>query len=551
MLMAVIFLWGMYCMSDKLRVAAYCRVSTDKDDQANSLSSQRQYFTDYINNREGWRLVNIYYDEGVSGTSIKKRAEFNRMMQDASLGKIDRILTKEVSRFARNTVDTLSHTRKLKEMGVGVLFMSDNIDTMDKDGELRLTIMASIAQEESRKTSERVKWGQKRQMEKGVVFGRDMLGYTVNGGKLSVNHDEAEVVKLIYHKFLNEDKGTHVIARELREAGIRPKRVKHWSNVVILRVLRNEKYVGDLLQKKTFTPDYLSHAKKYNRGNEDMVYLKDHHEPIIDRETWDKVQKELARRAPSEEQKSKHSNRYWCSGKLICGECGQRFVSRTKKLRGGEQYKAWRCYAAATHGLAKKDVQGNDIGCNSHSINDKVLLRCAKYVVAHIHANKEKIIKELSRDIKAILSDVKVIDTAKLQAKIEELNGKKTKAINLNIEGTISKADLMMMNEQYNTEIAELQQRIFEAENQNAIQQLQVESINAYISEIRDMVDLKTDDELLYRELIEKMIIRNENIVDVYLNCVPFGIRLHYSAEGKMEKYSVDITRMEILDNQE
>ena len=247
----------------KLRVAAYCRVSTDKDDQTNSLISQRKYFADYITHHDDWVLSDVYYDEGISGTQTKKRAGFNTMIEEAMQGEIDLILTKEVCRFARNTVDTLSYTRKLKDNGVGVIFTIDNIDTRDSDGELRLTIMASIAQEESRKTSERVKWGQKRRMEQGIVFGRDLIGYNVRNGELAINEEEVPIVRAIFHKYTNEGKGTHVIARELSEEGLRPKRVKLWSATVILRALRNEKYVGDLCQKKTFTPNYLTHAKKY------------------------------------------------------------------------------------------------------------------------------------------------------------------------------------------------------------------------------------------------------------------------------------------------
>lgn len=279
-------------MVKKLNVAAYCRISTDKDDQTNSLISQRKYFAEYINHHDNWNLKNVYYDEGISGTQTQKRAGFNAMIEDAMQGEIDLILTKEVCRFARNTVDTLSFTRKLKEIGVGVIFTIDNIDTRDSDGELRLTIMASIAQEESRKTSERVKWGQKRRMEQGVVFGRDLLGYQVKDGKLSINEKEAAIVRAIFHKYTNEGKGTYVIARELAEEGMRPKRVQLWSNVMILRILKSEKYVGDLCQKKTFTPNYLTHKKKYNRGEEEMVYLRDHHEPIIERELWDRTQRE-------------------------------------------------------------------------------------------------------------------------------------------------------------------------------------------------------------------------------------------------------------------
>ena len=223
-----------------LRVAAYARVSTDKEDQTNSLLSQRSYFADYITHHEGWQLSEVYYDEGISGTQIKKRSGFKKMIQDALNGDVDLIITKEVARFARNTVDTLSYTRKLKSAGVGVIFTIDNIDTRDADGELRLTIMASIAQEESRKTSERVKWGQKRQMEKGVVFGRDLLGYTVQNGQLHINEEEVPIVQAIFHKYTNEGKGTWTIANELLAEGMRPKRIALWSNVVILRVLRNE-----------------------------------------------------------------------------------------------------------------------------------------------------------------------------------------------------------------------------------------------------------------------------------------------------------------------
>ena len=255
----------------KRKVAAYCRVSTDNEDQANSFESQQRYFRQYIERNPDWELYEIFADEGISGTNTKKRKEFNRMIACAKNGDFDLIITKEISRFARNTLDSIYYTRELKKHGVGVIFMNDNINTLDGDAELRLAIMSSIAQEESRKTSERVKWGQKRQMEQGVVFGRSMLGYDVEGGKMTINEEGAKVVRLIFHKFVNEGKGTHVIARELREEGISPMRVKEWSNTVILRVIRNEKYCGDLVQKKTYTPDFLSHEKKYNRGQSTLT----------------------------------------------------------------------------------------------------------------------------------------------------------------------------------------------------------------------------------------------------------------------------------------
>ena len=199
-----------------LRVAAYCRVSTDKEDQRNSLAAQQAFFLRYIEEHPGWVLVGVFADEGLSGTSVKRRPQFTGMIQRAMAGEIDLILTKEVSRFARNTVDTLQITRQLKANGVGVLFLNDGIDTRDNDGEFRLTIMASVAQEESRKVSERTRWGQLQAMRRGVVFGNNSIyGYTLRGGQLTVEPEQAEVVRRVYHNFLVERKGTHTIAREL------------------------------------------------------------------------------------------------------------------------------------------------------------------------------------------------------------------------------------------------------------------------------------------------------------------------------------------------
>lgn len=270
-----------------LQVAAYCRVSTDKEDQANSFEAQQRYFRDYIERQPDWVLQGIYADEGISGTSTRKRVEFNKMLHAAELGQIDLIVTKEVSRLTRNTVDALQITRDLRRRGVGVLFLNDSLDTRTNDGELRLTIMSSVAQDESRKTSERSKWGQTRSMEKGVVFGGSLLGYDVIGGKMTVNQEGAEVVRLIFHKYLQERKGCSTIARELREAGILSSKGNClWSSATVTKILKNEKYCGDLIQKKTYTPDFLTHEKKYNHGKEPLVALKDHHEAIIDRETW-------------------------------------------------------------------------------------------------------------------------------------------------------------------------------------------------------------------------------------------------------------------------
>lgn len=533
---------------NKLRVAAYCRVSTDKDDQTNSLISQRRYFADYINRHEDWVLNGVYYDEGISGTQTKKRAGFNAMIDEAMQGGIDLILTKEVCRFARNTVDTLSYTRKLKDRGIGVIFTIDNIDTRDADGELRLTIMASIAQEESRKTSERVKWGQKRRMEQGVVFGRDMLGYTVQNGTLSVNEEEVPIVRAIFHKFTNEGKGTHVIARELLEEGMRPMRVKLWSNTIILRVLRNEKYVGDLCQKKTYTPNYLTHAKKYNRGNEEMVYLKDHHEPIIDRELWNRTQAELLRRSPSEDAKSKHSNRYWCSGKLYCGMCGGRYVSRTKKLKNGDIYKAWRCYAAANHGTKKTSSSGEQIGCDNGSINEKALLTCMHYCICMLQTNQKELKREIIQEIKEIKGKhEKKPDIKRIQEKMDTLAAKKRKAIDLMLDGLITKSDLQEQTKWYDEQLAELSESLNAAGKQDKANSAELCEYESYLSALDEIMSFDESNESLYREILDKMVIYHDKTVEVWLKSVPFGMKLTIRSHGKNDDYHTDILSMEII----
>lgn len=532
-------------MERKLRVCAYARVSTDKEDQANSYENQQRYFAQYIKQHENWQFVGIYPDEGRSGTTTKKREHFNQMIADCENGLIDLIITKEVSRFARNTVDTLAITRHLKKLGVYVIFVNDNINTGDNDGELRLSIMATIAQDESRKTSERVKWGQKRQMEKGVVFGRDMLGYAVRGGKLYLIEDEAEIVRKIFHKYTDEGKGTHIIARELKEEGCLPKsRVKDWSNHVILTILRNEKYVGDLCQKKTYTPDYLSHEKKYNRGAEDKVYIKDHHPEIaiISRDLWDRTQAELERRTITKEAKSKHSNRYWCSGKLSCGDCGSRFVSRTKHLKNGTTYKSWRCIQSARFGSVKYDPLGNKIGCTGKSIGDRTLRYMVAYTIHEIMENKAEMIAETKQIVKALTAKApKAIDKNKIEREIESLRKKKLRIIDLAAEGAISAVDMKEQNEYYTAQIAALEAKAIEAEKLNAAQKMQVNRLEDYIKRIEQMAEVDLDDDEVLGNLLDHAVVYTDNMVDLYLKCLPYGVRIKYKASGKMDFFKVEI----------
>lgn len=509
-----------------MKVAVYCRVSTDKEDQSNSFESQQRYFKEYVNRKPEWELFDIYADEGISGTSTRKRAAFNRMINDANLGRFNMIITKEVSRFSRNILDTISYTRDLRRNGVGVLFLNDGINTFEPDSELRLSIMGSIAQEESRKTSSRVKWGQMRQMEKGVVFGRSMLGYDVRNGVMAVNSDGAEIVKLIFHKYVNERKGTSVIARELRETGYKTLNGNvFWTNTSILKIIRNEKYCGDLCQKKTYTPDYLSHDKKYNHGAEEKVYIFDHHEPIIDRELWDKAQKELKRRDVDSNVKEGHGNRYPLSGKIKCADCGAVFIARSKKRMDGDKYKYWRCGTAAAHGRKKKDGAGNEVGCDiGRQIRDEMCMSVLKQSVLSLFVDNKAVIENITSIVAEVIrssESSKQSNLGKLQKQMQDLTEKKKSVLDAFFSENITKEDMRMMNEKYDADILLTVDKISVAKKKQSIS-YSCSDIKADIRKTLESIINGTEkQDYFYSSLLDKMVVYSDNRIEVSLNLLP------------------------------
>lgn len=504
-------------------VAAYCRVSTKHEEQTNSLENQKQFFEQYINSRSDWKLYKIFADHGKSGTSTKNRDEFNLMIECAKNGEIDLIITKEVSRFARNTVDSISYTNELKEYGVGVIFMNENLNTLeDSDAELRLTLMSTFAQDESRKIADRVKWGQTRQMEKGVVFGRSMLGYDVHNGQMTINEEGAEIVRLIFHKFVDEGKGTHVIARELHNAGIHPMQVKKWSNTVILRVIRNEKYCGDLVQKKTYTPNYLTHKKKYNRGEEKYIIIKDHHEPIISRKMFDEANRILDERSQSQKGKSKHSNRYPYSGKLKCGICGNTYVSRYKERQDGSKYKSWRCGESVKNGNPHIDAEGNQVGCYCNSIRDEDVTHIMYLTFKSLNINRKRVKNNLLKTLKSVISENSG-DTSigKLNKELQKEIEKRERLIDIRMEGHITKEEFYEREAKLNTVINEISNNIESIKNGETIQKNQDELFSDIAKNIDELLDGVEYSDQFYREILDKMVIIGKDTIDVYLNFLP------------------------------
>lgn len=509
-----------------IRVASYCRVSTDQEDQANSFEAQQRYFREYIDRKPDWDLYEVYADEGITGTSTKKRIQFNRMMNDAFAGKFQLIITKEVSRFSRNLMDTIAYTRALKELGIGVLFMNDGINTLDPDAELRLSIMGSIAQEESRKTSTRVKWGQTRQMERGVVFGKSMLGYDVKNGKMSVNSEGAELVKLIFHKYGMEKKGTSTIARELREAGYHTFSGNvNWSSSHIIKILKNEKYVGDLVQKKTITPDYLTHSKKYNHGEEDLVVIRNHHEAIIDHILWETVQEELRKRNRHGQLGAGHSNRYAFSGKIKCGECGASFVSRTKKRRDGTSCKRWACYTATREGRKHLDAQGNEIGCDvGKLICDDVARDMLTQAIGTLQMDRKTMVENvaaLAMDAIQRSAHEDRRNAERLDSEIRRIKKKKAAVLDAYFSQTISKDEMQMMNAQYEKQLTELSQKRANRKEQ-AQADIQAEQLRDRIEEATaDLISGKTESEVFLKSVLEKIVVYKNHQVELQLNLLP------------------------------
>ena len=390
----------------KLRVAAYCRVSTELEEQESSYEAQVEYYTRKIQETDNWKMAGIYADDGKSATNTKKRDDFNAMIKDALDGKIDMILTKSVSRFARNTVDSLLTIRKLKEKNVAVVFEKEGVNTLDGTGEILITILSSLAQEESRNISENTRWGVVRRFENGkmIVNHNKFMGYTKNeNGDLVIVQEEAEIVRLIFRLYL-EGYSAKKISQYLEENGIKTATGQDkWYDSVIFKMLRNEKYMGDALLQKTYTVDFMTKKKVINKGIVPQYYVEDDHEPIIPKELFYRVQEELARRASmnksavtrTKNQKSKFSSEYALTGLLLCGDCGQEY-RRVTWSRNGQKKIVWRCSNRLTNGVKKCP--------NSETIKEEALNRAVMEAIHRITCDDREFIETFRQNVISVIN---------------------------------------------------------------------------------------------------------------------------------------------------
>lgn len=413
------------------RVAGYARVSTDHDDQTTSYEAQMKYYTDYITGRADWEFVGMYSDEGISGTSTKHRTGFRQMVDAALSGQIDLIITKSVSRFARNTVDSLSTVRRLKDAGVEIYFEKENIWTFDSKGELLITIMSSLAQEESRSISENVTWSLRKKFAQGRVSFpyTNVLGFDKNEqGEIIVKEDEAKVVRYIFQQALL-GKSPYAIANDLTRQGVKtPKGRKQWSAVTIKRMLQNEKYKGDALLQKTYTTDFLTKNKKVNEGELPQYYVENNHEAIIDRETFDLVQKMM--------DKGRKSSTSIFASKLVCGECGGFYGSKVWHSNSKYRRVIYRCN--------KKYDDGKT--CQTPHVTEEEIKTAFVEEVNKLLDIKEEVIDNLNHLLEMI-SDTTTQEQAveQLQDRLQSTSEQINRLITLN-------ASTAMNQEQYRKE---------------------------------------------------------------------------------------------------
>ena len=396
----------------KRRVAAYARVSTNSEEQVTSYEAQVDYYTKYIQGRADWEFVKVYTDEGISGTNTKHRDGFNEMIEDALAGQIDLIITKSVSRFARNTVDSLITVRKLKEKGIEVYFEKENIYTLDSKGELLITIMSSLAQEESRSISENITWGKRKFFADGKVYlpYKNFLGYEKGeDGLPKIVPDEADIIRLIYSMFL-EGKTTYAIATALTENGIpTPRKKVVWKPSTVESILTNEKYKGAALLQKSFTVDFLTKKMKPNEGEVPQYYIEDSHEAIIDPREFELVQAEMARRKGL---RATYSGNSIFASRIICGDCGSFYGAKTWHSTSKYRKIIYRCF----NKYADKDHK-----CETPTLNESDIKDAFIAVFNILMADKEAVL-DACRVMQETLTDTTEIDEkiARLQEAQED-----------------------------------------------------------------------------------------------------------------------------------
>ena len=493
-----------------LRVTFYARVSTDQDEQINSLENQVQYYTELIQSRPNWRFVPGYVDEGISGGSTKKRDNFNRMIRDAKAGVFDFIITKEISRFSRSTLDSIRYTQELLDYNVGVFFQNDNINTLDTDSEFRLVIMAGVAQDEIRKLSERLKFGFRQAIKNGHVLGNDKLyGYDKKDCVLTVNEEEAEIIRIIFDLYGNQRLGTRTISKRLMELGYTSREGNAFNTLTIRHILENPKYKGWYCGNKSQSVDYRTKRNVLLDESEWVTYPDPSIPAIVSEELWNRANALYKRRR--EEMKSHSSgvcfhNRYPYSAKIYCEEHGTTFHRQVIQTKKGQQ-EVWQCKVYRSHGRA---------ACSAPQIRSSDLDVILSDIFKELVRDKEKIIDSL---VTVLTNIPKEVDYGKLRCQVEnemdDLERKKNRLLDLSIAGALTVEEFKERNDAFNAQIQECQGKLTairqEEENQSS-EELDIPAIRQALDEaLRFTGEIDT---ALVATILDKVVVKKESTKD-------------------------------------
>ncbi|MHC1731955.1 MAG: recombinase family protein [Bacteroidales bacterium] len=488
----------------KLRVAAYCRVSTSNLEQLSSYEAQKEHYLQTISSNPEWELVDIYADEGISATGKDKRNDFLRLISDCEMMKIDLVITKSISRFARNTTDCIETVRRLKALGIAVQFEKENINTMSAESELVLTILSSIAAEESKSISQNLKWSHQKRAKEGnpMRMGIKMLGYEYNENKeLIIVPEEAEIVRFIFNSYIN-GKSHGMIAKELMGKGVKTSAGKSkWTVASVKGIITNEKYAGDFLVGKHYTTEDGSFKRRKNYGEAPRYYITNHHPGIISKELFEKAQSVLEQRRKQYgidmNDIGKYNNRYVFSNKGFCGECGCRL---TRKITGANHYKKHITWYCAHY----KD----DVECKTTGIVEEKVHAAFVRLFNTLYCNCEQILAPFSRDSKKLLSLThENTALATLESRINELIEEERLLIQLELKGHIDYEIFLEQDEKVVEELEQNRQKFNEIRNQIMNSNESVSTTDQLIATLHDhggIID-SFDDEL-FDKVVERFI---------------------------------------------
>lgn len=498
-----------------LRVTFYARVSTDQDEQINSLENQVQYYTELIQSKPNWKFVPGYVDEGISGGSTKKRDNFNRMIRDAKAGMFDFIITKEISRFSRSTLDSIKYTQELLDYNVGVFFQNDNINTLDTDSEFRLVIMAGVAQDEIRKLSERLKFGFRQAIKNGHVLGNDKLyGYDKKDCVLTVNEEEAEIIRIIFDLYGNQRLGTRTISKRLMELGYTSREGNAFNTLTIRHILENPKYKGWYCGNKSQSVDYRTKRNVLLDESEWVTYPDPSIPAIVPEELWNRANALYKRRR--EEMKSHSSgisfhNRYPYSAKIYCEKHGTTFHRQVIQTKKGQQ-EVWQCKVYRSHGRA---------ACSAPQIRSSDLDVILSDIFKELVRDKEKIIDSL---VTVLTNIPKEVDYGKLRCQVEnemdDLERKKNRLLDLSIAGALTVEEFKERNDAFNAQILECQGKltaIRQEEENGTSEELDIPAIRRALDEaLRFTGEIDT---ALVATILDKVVVKKESTKDnIYLD---------------------------------